>query len=389
MAVHVMYHITDFETAVESEKEDDSLVVPPQQQCLPVDDYDDLAQSTLTIKERSYLKQVRIEAAHFKVIRSTNQIPQLYTESCVEEANLGMSHSIWNSETLISDTIRHFKYIRKVIQLQRKHLSEARSDNQVHFDIARAVRTRQWWFEYCFGSSRSRTENLWEEDLTLSKDVDKWQNADDVDDEEEEEEEDDDDDNSHHVNEDEKLDFDYVKMALGESILCSLTLCSSKENGHTAGNAYATGHQPQISFLCELDQAEVIKVLRFFQIWLRRDGYRPQLGLWLYGLLSLLDLVQTGHVYHELRVLFLSCNQARMRTLLDISSLKTERDSNSGKLIASTCESVKSSGPNFTGNCVTCERMRHFRKQYSTLCLIMLVIGHFFGQRDLLSEGLE
>lgn len=117
---------------------------------------------------------------------------------------------------------------------------------------------------------------------------DSWQNA-----------KDEDDDENDFVNEDEKLDFAWDKIALGESIIAPLHLCLSREKAVFA-NAYANGHQPQISFLCELDQTEIVRILRFFRIWLRHDGYRLQIGLWLFRFLALLDTLQPREVYYEL-----------------------------------------------------------------------------------------
>lgn len=384
-----MYHITDFEAAFESEKEDDPLVEHPQQQRLPVEDNDDVAQCTQTVHGRRYLRHVRHEAAKYRVIRDVNQsgVPPRNSSQLPESNSTKQtstwSHPIWNSKTLVSDTIRNFKYSRKLVRMQRKQVSEKRADFGLkYFDMARAVRTRQWWLEYCFGSPRSRAENPWEEDCNFLKDFDANNG-----DEDEEEEEDEDDDEEEYANEKEKLDFDTTKVAIGESVLGSLQLCASQATATGMGSAYVNGHQPQISFLCELDQTEVIRVLRFFRIWLRRDGYRPQLGLWLYGLLSLLDPVQTGDVYHELRLLFSSCNHARMQTLMDASAIKTERDKNTDGLVASTCNALSRGGTASvtSSKCVGCERVRHLHKQHSTLCLIMLVIGHYFAQRDLIS----
>lgn len=378
-----MYHITDFEAPFESEKEDDPLLEHPQQQCLPVDDCDDSDQSLLTVDGRRYLLQVRVEAAQYRLIRTIANTPTQVSSPPAglksESSFVTMSHPIWNSKAFIASVLQKFKYTRKLSKLHRKQVSEARTDIELHFDIGRAVRTRQWWLEYCFGSPRSRQDTApWGDEC---KDSDTWRDPDD--DEEDEDDEDDDDDFG---SESEKLDFDRAKIALGESMLASLHLCpAAKENPGLVGNAYSNGHQPQISFLCELDQTEVIRVLRFFRIWLRRDGYRPQLGVWLFGLLSLLDPVQTGDVYNELRVLFVSCNQARMRTLLDASALDVKAEKSRGgesKLVPSTCNSQC---PSATGSkCVPCERVTTLRKQHSTLCLVMLIIGHFFGQKDLI-----
>ncbi|KAJ6217606.1 hypothetical protein RDWZM_008763 [Blomia tropicalis] len=317
-----MYHITDFEAAFESDKEDDPLLDHPQQQCLPVVDGDDgdFVQSLSTVDGRRYLRQVRMEATKYRMIRTNEYDLNNQSSECstTVQSTLTGRHPIWNSRSLINDLMSNFKYTRKLISIRRIQASETRTDFNSHFDIS--------------------------------------------------------------------------NIALGESILISLHLCPNKQpNQCGPNNAYANGHQPQIAFLCELDQIEVIRVLRFFRIWLRRDGYRPQLGLWLYGLLSLLDPIQTGDVFHELRILFVACNHARMRTLLEVATLDVERDKcDSSILKPSSCISLTSSSSLANGNhvgsskCVPCERIRFHYKQHSTLCLIMLIIGHFFAQRDLL-----
>jgi len=383
-----MYHITDFEAPFESEKEDeDPLLDHPQQQCLPVDDFDDSGQSPLTVDGRRYLKQVRVQATQYRLIRTSAHIPAADTRTVkqVDSPSPAMSHPFWNSKTLIASILHKFKYARKLNKMHRKHVSEARTGIELHFDIGRAVRTRQWWLEYCFGSAHSRNgPTHWDGD---TKDSDQaWHDLKEGEEEDEEDEDDDDDDNEEFVSQNDKLDFDRTKVALGESLLASLTLCiTTKENMSPLSNThvYANGHQPQISFLCELDQTEVVRVLRFFRIWLHRDGYRPQLGVWMFGLLSLLDSVQTGDVYHELRLLFVTCNQARMRTLLEASALKTERDKPvDGKLVLSTCNTLSAS---VTGSkCAACERVSHLHKRHATLCLVMLIIGYYFGQKDLI-----
>lgn len=380
-----MYHITDFEVAFESDKEEDSLLEHPQQQCLPVEDSDDLEQSVLTIDGRRYLRQVRLEAANYPVFRTLTDIPGKTALTLEMNGDKTVSkqgshfHPLWNSKALLVGVLHNVKYTRKLIKHHRNQVTQARTDFEVHFDLSRAVRTRQWWLEYCFGSPRSRHDSLWDDESTHFKDsLDAGQDV-----EDEEEDEDDDDDDDVVVSEEDKLDFAWDKLALGESMLASLHLCLVKEKSPPIGNAYANGHQPQISFLCELDQTEVVRVLRFFRIWLRRDGYRPQLGLWLFALLTLLDSVQTGGVYHELRVLFASCNLARMQTLMMVSSIKVEKDKCQAKLVPSSCISV-SPVSSSSGKCSTCEQVRHLRKQHSTLCLVMLLIGHFFGQKDLI-----
>lgn len=383
-----MYHITDFEGAFEADKEEDSLLDHPQQQCLPVDDEDDYEHAHLTCDGRRYLRQVRLESSQYHLMRASTKIPSCGLPKSPAVKHLPASltfggfQPMWNSKALISSVLHNFKYTRKLIQLHRNQVSEVRKDMGVHFDISRAVRTRQWWLEYCFGSPRSKGDILWDDESANAKSAESsWHNA-----ENEDDAEDEDDDEDDFANENEKLDFAWDKMALGESMLASLRLCPAKSKA-TFSNAYANGHQPQISFLCELEQTEIVRILRFFRIWLRRDGYRPQLGIWLFGFLALLDTLQTGDVYYELRVLFHYCNYARMRTLLSVSAIKVEKDQSCIHLVPSECSCKQfkpSSNLSSSTKCSICEELHQLRKQHSSLCLVMFIIGNFFGQKDLI-----
>lgn len=380
-----MYHITDFEVAFEAEKEDDLLLDTPQQQCLPVDDKDDYENAHLTADGRRYLRQVRHESSQYRVMRASGQLIPNCGDAAKNSESKRLSPNgiafiafqpMWNSKSLIDSVLHNFKYTRKLVQLHRNQVSQAHKGAQ--FDIARAVRTRSWWLEYLFGSpvSKGGSGMLWKDESAKGG----WQGGGDDDEDEEEEEDEEDEDG----NEDEKLDFAWDKIALGESILASLHLCPPKEKSSTS-NAYATGHQPQISFLCELEQPEIVRILRFLRIWLRRDGYRPQLGVWLFSFLALLDTLQPGDVYFELRLLFHACNYARMRTLVRVSGTKVMRDKSRVHLLPSECESVSSVT---IKSCAICDEMHQLRKQHSSLCLVMLIIGNFFQQKDLIG-GLE
>lgn len=378
-----MYHITDFEC---THDEHDVEVFTSPQQCLPVEDTDDSAeQCRQTIQGRSYLMQVRTEAQKFSTVRSDwiGHNGDVFRE----ELDCTEPDSIWTCKQLIGNVLQNFKLTRKFVQMNRNQIIENRSEHDTHFDISSAVRTKQWWLEYCFGSIRPVHDN----DLTMlrpnrtgdnlsQQSSGSWNQSSDSDDSDDEDELDKD------FYDFDKVNYDYEKVKLGELILWSSNLCP-QPNSPTAqsfagreNNAYAAGHFPQVSFLAELEQTEVINVLRFCRSWLRHEGYRPRLGLWLHSLLALLDPIQTSDVYHELRLLFTRCNQVRIQCLVEASGFKSKMMKHNGRLECRT----KAIGGGIDGQCKVCGRLIEIRKQHSTLCLVMVIIVHFFGQKDLI-----
>lgn len=389
-----MYHITDFDSNVNTDDDEDQLFISPKQ-CLPVEDCDDYEQCKFTYDSRLYLKQVRFEANRYKIIHSDIANIKTFKEDCAsmlceneefkEDFDLNEPDSIWTCKQLISGVLQNFKRTRKFVELYRRQIFENRSDNDMHFDISSAVRTKQWWFEYCFGSIPVRDNNM---TMLRCSGV----NGDALHSHifsDEEDDDDDDDDAEDDYWDYDKVDFDYEKVKRGELILWSLSLCSQNDAkgqsiANRDNNAYAAGHLPQVSFLAELEQTEVVNVLRFCRTWIRHDGYRPRLGLWLYGLLALLDPVQTADVYHELRLLFTRCNQVRIQSVLEANGFINKMVKQNIKLALSGCRKISNPNNTPTVQCKPCDRVIQLRKQHSTLCLVMVIIVHFFGQKDLI-----
>ncbi|KAH7642551.1 hypothetical protein HUG17_5596 [Dermatophagoides farinae] len=166
-------------------------------------------------------------------------------------------------------------------------------------------------------------------------------------------------------------------------------------------DAYTNGHWPQITFLAELDQMEIIKVLH---------------------------RIQTANVYYELRLLFQTCNRQRIKILLLAANrLKNyyycccgenpdhnhhhhpppqqqqqqqqngrrktmiyrqqQKIQNEKSRRQQKSQNNNNNNNNFSSTFHQQQKIIHpLKDQYCAHCLIMIIIIHFFGQKDLLDS---
>ena len=109
---------------------------------------------------------------------------------------------------------------------------------------------------------------------------------------------------------------------------------------------------PRLSLLSQLEQSQLIHLLKYHCQWIEEE-FTIGNGLWIYSLLAALDSTQTGDVYSLLRGICRLCSRIRHRIAANV-------DSEYGQ----------------------CEQLQ----QISSLNMIITLIGHFFGQKDLVDS---
>ena len=68
---------------------------------------------------------------------------------------------------------------------------------------------------------------------------------------------------------------------------------------------------PLLSYLCDMTQDEVIRVLSYHHNWIRQFGFKEHNGRWIYALLVSLEKPLPSEVYSILRELSRVCSECR------------------------------------------------------------------------------
>lgn len=128
---------------------------------------------------------------------------------------------------------------------------------------------------------------------------------------------------------------------------------NESEHNSERKNIYKT-KVPKIGLIAELSEKELLKLLSFHCEWLNEDGDSliVERCLWIYSLLAALNTIQLADTYSLLRQLSRQCSQIRYRI-----------------------QSV-------LGNDISDDECS--MKKISSLSLIIVLIGHYFKQKDLL-----
>lgn len=115
---------------------------------------------------------------------------------------------------------------------------------------------------------------------------------------------------------------------------------------------------PRLSLLAQLNYSTILLLLKYFCQWIEEE-FTVGHGLWIYSLMATLDTdVQTGGVYNLLREIARLCSRIRHRIEVNLDDEK------------------KGDGLQ------TAEELQ----KISSLSTIILIVGHCFGQKDLLDE---
>lgn len=133
-------------------------------------------------------------------------------------------------------------------------------------------------------------------------------------------------------------------------------LAPKEENGNNTSMrryqpqlSYST-NLPRLTFLSQLEQTQVHLLLKYHCQWIEEE-FTVGNGLWIYSLLSALDTTQTGDVYSLLREICRLSSRIRHRIEINFDTENREQI-----------------------------------QQISSLNLIIVLIGHYFGQKDLLDS---
>lgn len=114
-------------------------------------------------------------------------------------------------------------------------------------------------------------------------------------------------------------------------------------------NVYST-NIPRISILSQLEQNQIYKLLRYHLEWIQNvEKFTVGNGLWIYALLASLYSILPGDIYSLLRDISRQCSRIRHHLELNIN----HKDS---------------------------------YQLLSSLNIIIMLIGHYFGQKDLLDD---
>ncbi|KAH9415136.1 hypothetical protein DERP_006225 [Dermatophagoides pteronyssinus] len=185
--------------------------------------------------------------------------------------------------------------------------------------------------------------------------------------------------------------------------------------GESEQTIFSRFYLKQITFLAELDQLEIVKVLHdgliiiivIIIMMINNEQQQQQrnpsnIGHWLYCLLTLLDPIQIDNVYYELRLLFQTLNRQRKKILfITMERIRNNRknSSNHQQVMDNGHEAQqqqqqqpknddnrKQWWPKQQQQQQQQQIYRPLKDQYCNICLIMMIIIHFFGQKDLLDS---
>ena len=115
-------------------------------------------------------------------------------------------------------------------------------------------------------------------------------------------------------------------------------------------------NSPRLSLMNQLSQNQIYLLLKYQSEWILEE-YTPNNGLWIYSLLASLDTTQTGEVYSLLRVISRLCSRIRHKLVTNFEKQQFINDDKDSK---------------------------SYSQKITSLILIIAIIGHFFGQKDLI-----
>lgn len=140
--------------------------------------------------------------------------------------------------------------------------------------------------------------------------------------------------------------IEQIQQRYPDRILCKLTNSKLKRYCYRVSDDVSRPAKEKVLCLvARLGCANLIRLLRCQQEWIHDHGYHDANALWIYAILAAIDVIQPGDVFSTLRQLSRTCSQIR-------------------------------------------HRMQNHRPDLlPSLNLIVLIIGHFFGQKDLLDES--
>nr|XP_046909946.1 gem-associated protein 2-like [Dermatophagoides farinae] len=157
--------------------------------------------------------------------------------------------------------------------------------------------------------------------------------------------------------------------------------CFSHENksnhmGYKPENSYHT-NLPRLSLLARISQKEVCRLLYYHYEWLREDGHEKftiERGLWLYSLLAALDSIQPDDTYCLLRQITRLCSRMRNEFQIYLYDNISGKDGDDVRITVTV------------GHIANDNQCSVVFQKLASLNLIILLVGYYFNQKDLLDS---
>lgn len=253
--------------------------------------------------------------------------------------------------------LKNFEYVHKLVLKNRELIREARSSNPcAHFDITQAVRCSEWWLEYMYGELDNAQDESQLPTTTERMTSTSWGPMAGTSATEE--------------------DITQVETFLWSTVIChDGTQFEDNDDEDIGGGPqwrhpqHEGGQSPQISFLAELCESEVIRVMQLCRGWVQRRGLTNRAGQWIYCLLALLKHEDggprdNGKTCQALTELVNDFNRLRLSLLM--GPTKALKDKFQGTHPAKTDAAKK--------KCELCHQIQELRAQFTLLYLILLIV---------------
>lgn len=265
------------------------------------------------------------------------------------------SSSTFHLNKLLSTTfvqkqvLKNFEYVYKLVVKNRELIREARSTNLcAHFDITKVTRSEEWWLEYIYGE----LDNA-QDELTITSCAGLERDKDHVTDE----------------------DITQVETFLWSTVICHDDTRFEDENTKPLWSRCLQsegGQSPQISFLAELCESEVISVMQLCCAWIQNRGLTNRAGQWIYCLLALLKHKQ--HEQHEQENKDRAC-KALAELVNDLNRLRLSLLMGPVKALKNQFQDKHQTKKDATKKkCEQCAQIEQFRVQFTLLYLILFIV---------------
>lgn len=141
-------------------------------------------------------------------------------------------------------------------------------------------------------------------------------------------------------------------------------------------NNYQT-NIPRLSLLARISQKEICRLLCYHYQWLLEDDhdqYTIERGLWFYSLLAALDSIQPDDTYCLLRKITRLCSRIRNEFQIYLEENVKGNDDDDAKMAAAVDHIVDD------------DKCSILFQKLASLNLIILLVGYYFNQKDLLDS---